>query len=63
MTDTRRVLDIMLEMYPRLENFVHLKNHVSVRWLKRLGFSFDEPIVLPQSGEEFVRFHMEKRNV
>jgi len=52
-------LDSMLEMYPVLENYVHVKNRVSVRWLKYLGFQFDEPVTLP-NGEQFIRFWMKR---
>jgi hypothetical protein len=55
-----KILKIMLDLYPNLENYVHCKNRISVRWLKSIGFMFDEPILFPQSGEKFMKFHMVK---
>lgn len=60
MTDASKLLEIWLEQYKILENYVHVKNHVSVRWLKRIGFKMDEPIRFPNTGEYFMRFHMER---
>ena len=58
MTYTPKVLEIMLEQYRLLENYVHVKNKVSVRWLKRLGFEMDTPFEHPVSGEKFMHFQM-----
>lgn len=49
----------MLTRYPRLENVVHLKNTASVRWLKRMGFSFGPEFKAP-TGEPFAHFWMER---
>lgn len=59
LTDVPKVLDIWLERYKMLENYVHVLNTVTVNWLDRLGFEFDEPFNL-HNGASFVRFHMEK---
>ena len=32
----------MQERFPRLENFVHAENRLSVRWLKWCGFTLEE---------------------
>lgn len=40
---SRPAVDIMLENYPRLMNFVHAENHVTIKWLRWLGFSFAPP--------------------
>ena len=56
--DPPAALEGMLDLYPRLENYIHVKNKKSVRWLKRLGFKMDKPITLPTSGEDFMRFYM-----
>lgn len=60
MTDVPKVLEIMLEKYRMLENYVHVKNRVSVNWLKRMGFQMDDPVLFINSGEYFMRFHMER---
>lgn len=57
--DARRILGIMLDIYPRLENWVHIKNVTSVRWLQFLGFVMDPPVTL-LNGEQFMRFHLKK---
>jgi len=58
LTATYSVINSMLSMYPRLENYVHVDNRISVRWLKWMGFNMDDPFVSPVSGEKFMRFWM-----
>lgn len=48
----------MLKAFPHLVNFVHAHNTTSVRWLRRLGFSFSEPAPFGALGEPFHRFEM-----
>lgn len=60
MVDSRKIIGFMLDNFPRLENYVHIKNTVSVNWLKSVGFKMDEPFVAPLSGEQFMRFYMNK---
>lgn len=43
----------MLRTHPRLENVVHAKNTLAVRWLRRVGFTLRPPV--PASGGEL--FH------
>ena len=62
MTMVPKVLEIWLEEYKLLENYVHVKNKTSVRWLKRLGFQMEEPVCF-NTGEHFIRFWMESKNV
>lgn len=40
---SRPAIDAMLKSYPRLMNFVHAENRVTIRWLRWLGFSFCPP--------------------
>lgn len=47
----------MLAEFPVLKNHVHAKNVVAVRWLRRVGFLLQDPIVLP-NGEVFYPFEM-----
>lgn len=48
----------MLEVYNLLENYVDVRNAVSIGWLKRLGFKFDEPVPYGKFGHLFMRFEM-----
>ncbi len=52
------VIAEMLRHTSKLENWVHAKNKTSIRWLKWLGFTIDEPVPFGVSGELFHRFHM-----
>ena len=48
----------MQERFPRLENFVHAENRLSVRWLKWCGFTLEEkPVKI--NGEDFYLFRRE----
>ena len=42
--------------YPLLENYVDCRNAASIRWLKWLGFEFDEPAPYGPEGLPFMRF-------
>lgn len=51
----------MLDLFPILMNVVDARHETAIRWLKHLGFRFDEqPISMGVWGEDFLRFHMEK---
>jgi hypothetical protein len=54
------ILDEMLNICPRLFNYVHADNEVSIRWLKRIGFIFDEPLPYGCDDDLFYRFHLER---
>lgn len=56
--DGRNVIIKMLSLYYKLENYVHVDNRVSVRWLKMLGFKMDDPFKFGVNGEMFMRFHL-----
>ena len=59
-SEVPRVLSILFERYTMLENYVHVDNQISVRWLNRIGFKMDEPILFKNSGEYFMRFYMKR---
>ena len=59
MVYTPKVLEIWLKQYKMLENYVHVGNKVSVAWLKRLGFTLEDPVIFPNTGECFMHFFME----
>lgn len=48
----------MLEEYPELENYVDQRNEIAIRWLKWLGFEFDEAAPYGLAGLPFHRFSM-----
>lgn len=59
-TEVPRVIEDMLNDCPTLVNYVHVKNVVSVRWLKRLGFKFENAEPYGVDKELFHRFSMER---
>lgn len=63
LTESRQVVQEMLDICPHLYNHVHDKNYVSVRWLKWLGFMMDDPAPHGPNGELFHRFYMRKEDV
>lgn len=60
LTEVPAVINEMLDICPRLFNYVHVKNRTSVKWLKRIGFTFDEPIPYGCDNELFHKFHLER---
>jgi hypothetical protein len=49
----------MQELFPRLENYIHVENRLSIRWLKWCGFTLEtEPKRF--NGEVFYMFWREK---
>lgn len=59
-TQVPAIIDEMLTICPILFNYVHVKNKVSISWLKRIGFSFDEPVQYGYEKELFHKFHLER---
>ena len=53
----------IFENYDLLENYVDARNTLSIRWLKWLGFKFDEAKPYGVFGLPFHRFSMEKEHV
>ena len=54
------IINEMLGICPNLYNYVHIKNKISIGWLKRIGFTIDEPIPYGYDNELFHRFHLER---
>lgn len=54
------VIDEMLDICPNLYNYVHIKNVTSIKWLKYIGFTFDEPIPYGCEKELFHKFYIKR---
>lgn len=54
------VIEMMLEICPKLMNHVHAENKVSIRWLRWLGFDIDEAKPEGRDGALFHRFHKDR---
>ena len=57
---SKPIIDEMLTICPRLSNMVHAKNKASIRWLKWLGFTIEEPVPHGPDKELFHYFHLER---
>jgi len=51
-------LELMKFMYPRMVNFVDGRAKKTIVWLKRLGFTIDEPELMGRDEIPFHRFHI-----
>ena len=58
----KRVVAAMIGIFPYLENYVEASNKRTIKWLKALGFQFDEPQKMGPLGKNFQRFWMERQN-
>jgi len=56
-TQARLWVSHLRAVYPKLSNYVDERNTVSINWLKRMGFLFDEEPV-PVGPTHFRRFHV-----
>lgn len=54
----RRYIRRMLELYPRLENWVDSRNTRHVTLLRQLGFRIDPPVPFGPQGIPFHRFEL-----
>lgn len=59
----RAQVDEMMANYDRLENYVDERNTAAKKWLKWLGFEFDEPVPYGPFNLPFRRFWKEKQCV
>ena len=59
----RAFLQRMLAIYPVLVNYVDVRNVVSMRWLRWMGFTFDDPAPFGPFGLPFARFEMRRAAV
>lgn len=55
------IIQEMLSICPKLYNYVHAENKVSIKWLKWLGFTVEsDPVEYGVKGEKFHKFYMNK---
>lgn len=60
---SRDVIETFKKEYYRMENFVDVRNKLSIRWLKWLGFSIKDPEPYGPFDMEFHRFVWERQDV
>ncbi len=58
--DAKNYVEIMLDKYKRLVNFVHVDNKQSIRWLKWIGYTVLDPIPYGDFGKMFHPFVKER---
>lgn len=56
----KTTVSLFLDDYRHLYNMVHAENSASIRWLRRLGFEFLDPVEHPRTGASFIPFEMRK---
>lgn len=59
---SRRYIDYALDVYDSLENYIDIRNTTSIRWLRWLGFNFDQPEVFGPDKRLFMRFWKRRDN-
>ncbi len=59
---SRRFINIFLDMYPNLENYVAKKNVKSLEWLRRCGAIIEQEIPYGIEAELFHRFTFKRGN-
>jgi hypothetical protein len=63
LSESKAILNEMLDLAPRLFNYVHAENKPSIVYLKHLGFTIDKPKSYGVKKELFHRFSLEKKDV
>lgn len=56
--NSRQGVEDMRSICPNLFNYVHVDNTISIRWLKWMGFKFDEPQAIGHNGAMFHKFYI-----
>lgn len=60
LTQVPDVIEEMLTICPRLVNYVHTENKVSIKWLKWIGFIVEEPLPYGCDDALFHKFTLER---
>ena len=58
---SRKFVDMFLEYYPILENYVHANNRASIKWLKFLRAEIDDPKHYGVENELFHYFKLKRK--
>lgn len=58
--ESKAYVQMMLDPFDMLENWVDVRNKVSINWLRWCGFTLDPPTKYGLQGELFHRFWMKK---
>lgn len=56
----RFFIDMFLRLYPKLDNYAHYRNLISMRWLKFLGAKIDKAKPYGIMGQMFHHFSFER---
>jgi len=59
----KKCVEVMLENYPIVYNYVDERNTMIINWLKWLGFTFEEAKPYGPQGLPFYKFYMKNQNV
>jgi hypothetical protein len=57
----KRYIATALEYRPMLYNYVSERNRVSIKWLKRVGFTVGDPVPYGPTKENFCLFHISRK--
>ena len=60
---SKRFVAFLQQSYYYLENYVDCDNELSIKWLKWLGFSFDDPCPYGLFGKSFMKFYWKSEDV
>lgn len=58
---SKAVINELLTLSPKLYNYVHVKNTVSVEWLRRTGFTLEPEEPFGPDNEMFQKFYIERK--
>lgn len=59
-TETRKGVQEMINLYPYLVNWVHCDNLASIIWLRSMGFTICDPEPYGTRGDLFCKFYMRR---
>jgi len=60
--NSRHFIDMFLDYYPHLSNFVSVENMPSLTWLRWLGAKFSPPVEYGMEGKLFQYFYFKKES-
>lgn len=60
---SKKFIQVMLDHYSKLYNYVSVKNTFSIKWLKFCGAIFEEAKPYGKEGQDFQYFYFEKQRI